>query len=131
MGGGLDTSACYKADIVSNPPYYTKRDVIFLMNNDTSVKMLRNIFMINLGVFAIVHQIQRIDASCGFQAECIRLYSRHHIGITQWWPTIFTIGVTGSGTALISLLVVFWCHISHRQLSSQESPVSPVLIPSN
>lgn len=74
--------------------------------------------MINLGVFALViltgvgmsianiHRVQRIDASCGFQTNCIRLYSLHHIGITQWWPTIFNVGITGSGVALIGLLVV-------------------------
>lgn len=73
---------------------------------------------------AYYRQMRKIEVGCGadisssvksgWTAYCIRTYSRHHLGISEWWGPVFTIGATGTAVTAIWLGVAIGVYKKHR-----------------
>jgi len=55
---------------------------------------------------AHIRHVNDIRVGCGYHANCILLYSRHHMGMASSWPTVFTVGIVGICIATLLLVVV-------------------------
>lgn len=94
------------------------RQLVVFLRNILLVCLVVFIFIAAIGVgLGVTHdrRMDKIEAECGFRTNCVRLYSRHHLGVTVWASTIFNIGVVGSGVSLVGLAVVLFSAKRSRQ----------------